>query len=63
MNQQTRERIFAFWKERTAEQRAFSETEPFATVMWDRGIRLAKTEHLHYQHVMDLIRDHTTDGK
>jgi hypothetical protein len=50
------------WRQRPPEQRRSADTYEFIGEMWSVGLRLASSEPLHYQHVMNVIRSSITDG-
>ena len=51
-----RDAVYSAFTGRPAEERTSNHTEQFVDEMWAQGLRLAKTQHLHYQLVMDVIR-------
>lgn len=56
-----RDEVYGQWIVRPAEQRRHANTEEFIDDLWNRGTRLAGSQSLHYQHVMDVIRSKITD--
>ncbi len=56
-----RDEVYGQWITRPAEQRRHADTYEFIDNLWSSGIRLAGSQHLHYQHVMDVIRSRITD--
>lgn len=53
--------VYGQWVARPAEQRRHANTETFIDNLWNSGVRLAGSQSLHYQHVMDVIRLKITD--
>ena len=49
------------WDARPVEHRRLTDGMEFADEMWSAGLRLADGQHVHYQHIMDLIRFRTAD--
>ena len=62
-NKVVEERITSMWLSRPDGQRRQSDTEPFTSEVWYAGLRLAKNQNTHYQHVMNLIRFLVKDCK
>lgn len=62
-NKALEERITAMWLSRPDGGRRQSDTESFTSEVWDAGLRLAKNQNTHYQHVMNLIRFLVKDSK
>lgn len=56
-----REEVYGQWIARPAEQRRHADTYEFIDDLWNSGTRLAKSQPLHYQHVMEVIRSKITD--
>ena len=56
-----RDEVYGQWITRPAEQRRHANTEEFIDDLWSSGIRLAGSQSLHYQHVMDAIRSKIID--
>jgi hypothetical protein len=51
-----RDEVYGQWIARPAERRRHADTETFIDDLWNSGVRLAGSQSLHYQHVMDVIR-------
>lgn len=58
---QIREQVYAQWLSRPALKRTANDTYLFIDEMWETGLRMSNTQHDHYQHVMDTIRDKIED--
>jgi hypothetical protein len=56
-----RDEVYGQWITRPAEQRRHVNTEEFIDDLWNSETRLAGSQSLHYQHVMDVIRSKITD--
>jgi hypothetical protein len=56
-----RSEVYGLWIARPAEQRRHADTYDFIDHLWNSGTRLAGSQSLHYQHVMDVIRSKITD--
>lgn len=56
-----RDEVYGQWIKRSAEQRRHEHTYEFIDDLWNSGTRLAGSQSLHYQHVMDVIRSKITD--
>jgi hypothetical protein len=56
-----RDEVYGQWIKRPAEQRRHADTHEFIDDLWNSGTRLAGSQSLHYQHVMDVIRSKITD--
>lgn len=57
------EQIVSMWLSRPDSKRTQNDTEPFANEMWDAGLQMERHPHIHYQHVMELIRFLVKDSK
>ncbi len=57
------QRIVAMWLSRPDGMRDYNETEPFTVEVWNAGFRLSHHPDIHYQHVMNLIRELTRDSE
>lgn len=51
-----RDQVYGQWISRAEDRRKQSDTESFVDELWNNGMKLALSQDLHYQHVMDVIR-------
>lgn len=51
-----RDQVYGQWISRTEDRRKHSDTESFVDELWSNGMKLASSQAVHYQHVMDVIR-------
>lgn len=56
-----RDQVYASWSVRKPENRKQCDTQPFIDELWISGLRMANSQALHYQHVMDTIRSKIED--
>lgn len=56
-----RDQVYGQWVSRAEDRRKHSDTESFVDELWHNGMKLASSQALHYQHVMDVIRSKISD--
>lgn len=56
-----RDQVYGQWISRPEDRRKHSDTESFVDELWSIGMKLASSQHLHYQYVMDVIRSKISD--
>jgi len=56
-----RDEVYGQWITRPVEQRRHADTYGFIDDLWNSGTRLAASQSLHYQHVLEVIRSKITD--
>lgn len=56
-----RDKVYGQWISRSEDRRKHSDTESFVDELWSSGMKLASSQHLHYQYVMEVIRPKISD--
>ena len=51
-----RDQVYGQWISRSEDRRMHSDTESFVDELWTSGTKLASSQHLHCQYIMDVIR-------
>ncbi|MYM92400.1 hypothetical protein [Duganella vulcania] len=56
-----RDQVYGQWISRAEDRRKQSDTESFVDELWNSGMKLASSQAVHYQHVMNVIRSKISD--